>query len=78
MELFPFFSKYGNQNAITDLGVGAMLLEAGIRGAILNVKVNLGGLKDELKVEKFREDYEKMEEKAIVLKEAIMDYVDKK
>jgi formiminotetrahydrofolate cyclodeaminase len=78
MEQFPFFSKYGNQNAITDLGVGAMLLEAGIRGAILNVKVNLGGLKDESKVERFREGYEKMEEEAITLKEAIMDYVDKK
>jgi len=75
MELFPFFSKYGNQNAITDLGVGAMLLETGIRGAILNVKINLGGLKDEAKVEKFKIDYEKIEEDATLLKENIMDYV---
>ena len=78
MELFPFFSKYGNQNAITDLGVGAMLLETGIRGAILNVKINLGGLKDETKVEKFTEEYKRMEEEAITLKEAIMDFVNKR
>jgi len=78
MELLPFFSKYGNQNAITDLGVGAMLLETGIRGAILNVKINLGGLKDEIKVEKFREGYKRIEEEAVTLKEAIMEYVNKK
>jgi formiminotetrahydrofolate cyclodeaminase len=78
MELLPFFSKYGNQNAITDLGVGAMLLETGIRGAILNVKINLGGLKDEVKVEKFREGYKRIEEEAVTLKEAIMEYVNKK
>ena len=40
--------KYGNKNAITDLGVSAILLYSGIEGGILNVKVNLGGLSDEV------------------------------
>ncbi|MGL5278259.1 MAG: cyclodeaminase/cyclohydrolase family protein [Cetobacterium sp.] len=40
--------KYGNKNAITDLGVSAILLYSGIEGGILNVKVNLAGLDDEL------------------------------
>lgn len=39
--------KYGNKNAITDLGVSAILLYSGIEGGILNVKVNLSGLDDE-------------------------------
>ncbi|OQY42226.1 MAG: hypothetical protein B6227_02735 [Fusobacteriia bacterium 4572_74] len=78
MELLPFFSEYGNLNAITDLGVGAMLLETGIRGAILNVKVNLGNLKDQKKVDRFKKNYERIEEESIILKEAIMDYVNKK
>lgn len=39
--------KYGNKNAITDLGVSAILLHSGIEGGILNVKVNLAGLDDE-------------------------------
>lgn len=39
--------KYGNKNAITDLGVSAILLYSGIEGGILNVKVNLAGLDDE-------------------------------
>jgi formiminotetrahydrofolate cyclodeaminase len=78
MELLPFFSEYGNLNAITDLGVGAMLLETGIRGAILNVKVNLGSLKDKDKVERFKKKYERIEEESIILKEAIMDFVNEK
>ena len=78
MELFPFFTEYGNMNAVTDLGVGAMLLEAGIRGAILNVKINIGSLKDEAKVERFKRRYERIEEESIILKEAIMDFVEEK
>ncbi len=78
MELLPFFTKYGNMNAVTDLGVGAMLLETGVRGAILNVKINLGSLKDKDRVEKFSKDCEKMEEKAILLKESIMAFVNEK
>lgn len=39
--------KYGNKNAITDLGVSAIMLHSGIEGGILNVKVNLTGLDDE-------------------------------
>jgi len=78
MELLPFFSEYGNLNAITDLGVGAMLLETGIRGAILNVKINIGSLKDQDKVDRFKRNYERIEEESIILKEAIMDFVNEK
>ncbi len=41
------FAKYGNKNAITDVGVGALMTYSGLEGAILNVKINLGGLGDE-------------------------------
>lgn len=42
-----YILKYGNKNAITDLGVSAILLFSGIEGGILNVKINLSSLKDE-------------------------------
>ena len=42
----------GNQNAITDIGVGTMLLMVGLEGGILNVKVNLSSIKDTEYVEK--------------------------
>lgn len=47
LELLSSIVKYGNQNAITDIGVGTLLIYSGIEGAILNVKVNILGLDDE-------------------------------
>ncbi|MBI5547409.1 MAG: glutamate formimidoyltransferase [Deltaproteobacteria bacterium] len=40
-------AEKGNKNSITDTGVGAMHLETALKGASLNVLVNLGSLKDE-------------------------------
>lgn len=42
-----------NPNAASDLGVAALNLLAGIRGAWLNVKINLPGIKDEALKAKF-------------------------
>ena len=36
-----------NTNAASDLGVAAICLAAGVKGAWLNVKINLSGIKDE-------------------------------
>lgn len=44
LELLKYLVEYGNQNAITDIGVGTLMLYTGLEGAILNVKVNLMGL----------------------------------
>ena len=46
----------GNQNAITDIGVGTMLLMVGLEGGILNVKVNLSSIKDAEYVEKITKE----------------------
>jgi formiminotetrahydrofolate cyclodeaminase len=37
----------GNKNAISDAGVSALLLQASLESAILNVKINLSSVKDE-------------------------------
>lgn len=39
-------SKYGNKNVLSDAAVAAILLYATIESSIVNVKVNLVGLKD--------------------------------
>ena len=47
LELQDVFAQYGNINAITDIGVGILLAYSGMEGALLNVSINLGSLKDE-------------------------------
>lgn len=46
MEMAERTSLIGNENAITDSGVGALMAYSGLRGALLNVKVNLKYIKD--------------------------------
>ena len=57
LRLLDFLIKNGNQNAITDIGVGTLMLSAGMEGAILNVKVNLGQIKDKQIYDKYRDVY---------------------
>jgi len=40
-------AKKGNQNSITDAAVSALMANAGVHSAILNVEINLGSIKDE-------------------------------
>lgn len=65
INLLDIFVEYGNQNAITDVGVAALLLKAGTKGAIYNVKINLPGISDEKMVNDIKLQCEN------ILKEAI-------
>jgi len=47
LELQDVFARYGNVNAVTDIGVGILLAYSGLEGALLNVTINLGSIKDE-------------------------------
>ncbi len=47
-------AEKGNINAVSDVGVGILLAEAGLRSAALNVLINLGYIKDELFVNESR------------------------
>ena len=63
-----------NPNAASDLGVAALNLLAGIRGAWLNVKINLPGIKDEALKAKF-ETGAQMVDEAYVLANRIYEEV---
>jgi len=45
--LRPVLGAYGNPNATSDVQVGLELMRAGLRGARLNVEINLGSVKDQ-------------------------------
>lgn len=63
-----------NPNAASDLGVAALNLLSGIRGAWLNVKINLPGIKDEALKAKF-ETGEAMVDEAYVISKRIYEEV---
>lgn len=46
-ELIQIACELGNKNAISDAGVAALMIQSGIEGAVLNVKINLTALNDE-------------------------------
>jgi formiminotetrahydrofolate cyclodeaminase len=45
----------GNRNALSDIGTAAVLAEAGLRGALMNVRINLGGFPDPVKAAAIRD-----------------------
>jgi len=47
MEIAHQMALTGNPNSITDAGVGAMAIRTGVKGAILNARVNIQDLQDE-------------------------------
>ena len=47
LELARPVAEKGNKNAASDAGVGALMAEAGLRGAAFNVTINLAAIKDE-------------------------------
>jgi glutamate formiminotransferase/formiminotetrahydrofolate cyclodeaminase len=47
LDLCPEAAEKGNVNAVSDVGVAALMAEAGLRAAALNVLINLGLVKDE-------------------------------
>lgn len=51
LENIQVLLTFGNVNAISDLGVGTLLLNAGLKGANMNVKINLGSVKDKERAE---------------------------
>jgi formiminotetrahydrofolate cyclodeaminase len=42
----PELAEKGNPNAVSDVGSAALLLDACVEGALLNVGINLGGIED--------------------------------
>ena len=54
-------AEKGNKSSITDAAVSALMAQAGVISAILNVKINLGSIKDEGFVKKISSDLDKLE-----------------
>lgn len=67
--------KYGNPNAVTDAAVGTLLTLSGLEGAILNVKINLGSIKDKTLVDNVLMECENLMKLGTEKKNSIMEMV---
>lgn len=67
--------EYGNINAASDIGVGAIMLYAGIEGSLLNVKINLPGLVDEEMIHFYNTNSNRILTDSKLLKEIIIEKV---
>ena len=76
IKIFPIAKAVvarGNSNAVTDGLVGTMMTRTGILGALLNVKINLGSIKDEAFVSDMTEKVKELEEQTVAWEKKILE-----
>lgn len=78
LNLIDYILEYGNQNAITDIGVGALMLYTGVEGAVLNVKVNLASLENQELKEYYSKECQSILNQAILIKDNILSTIHNK
>ena len=74
LEMSEFACANGNKNAASDAGAGALIAEAGLRAALLNVEINLGSIQDATFVSNIRAAVEPLKQTALK-REAILNTV---
>lgn len=65
----------GNPNALSDIGVGALMANAGLEGAIMNVEINLPYIKDKQFCEEMKAKVEEVKKKGNKIFRNILAYV---
>ena len=69
---------YGNKNAVSDVGVAALMADAGLKGSVLNVKINLQGLEEGDKKTECLKECEELVRKSTELCKEVLDIVNEK
>ena len=77
LELSAAVAARGNQNAVSDAGVAALLAEAACRGAIYNVRINIAALEDKAKGTRLLEESSKLLELAAERVNAVTTMVER-
>lgn len=71
-------AETGNSNALSDVGVAALMLRSAAEGAFLNVKINLPGVTDTEFVEKYQQEAERLLSLARINERKVLDIVEKR
>jgi formiminotetrahydrofolate cyclodeaminase len=77
LDIAKVLAEKGNQNSITDAAVSALMAKAGVESAILNVRINLGSIKDEAFEKKISNELSELEKSAKRKTEDILKIVEK-
>ena len=75
LRLADRLAEYGNRNAISDVGVAGLMALGGLKGACLNVEINLGSIKKKSFVEEKSALIEEAQRDAAALAESIEEKV---
>ena len=74
----PELAEKGNPGAVSDTGTAALLLEASAEGALLNVGINLPGVKDTAFVGQMQRDTAELQGQAQRLRAKVLESVRRK
>lgn len=75
METIIYVAHQGNQNAVTDACVAMMAARTCVLGALLNVRINLTSIQDEVFVGMMRKKADELEANAIRVEQKLLDWV---
>lgn len=78
MKMIQIMAEIGNPNSVTDAGVGALCARTAVYGAYLNVKINLGDVKDKDYVNRILEQADAMLKAANDNEKEVMKIVESK
>ena len=77
-ELMPIIAdvaRLGNRNAVTDACVAMMSARSAVLGALMNVRINLGSLKDKEFVAKLQTEADELERLACAREKELLDEI---
>lgn len=75
MEIIMDVARLGNRNAVTDACVAMMSARSAVLGALLNVRINLGSLKDKEFVAKLSDEADELERLACEKEKELLDEI---
>lgn len=70
-------AEKGNPNVLSDAGVGAACLYAGLQSALMNIAINLGNIKDEAYTSQLKTEMEFLAKEGKKLSKEVLKYVQK-
>lgn len=77
MDYIAQVARKGNNNAVTDACVAMMSARSAALGALMNVRINLGSLKDKEFVDKLQIEADDLEQKVFMKEKELLDEINK-